>query len=283
MNKTLKDYALLTAGTLMTSVGIYFFKVPNHFSTGGVSGISVILSGIFPNLSFGAVMLAINVFLLIVGFFAVGRGFGIKTVYCSLLLSVSTYILEFLYPMRQPFTDQPLLELIYAVLLPGIGSAIIFNCDGSTGGTDIVAMILKRHTDLNISISLMSVDFIITFLTFFVFDIKTGMLSLLGLVARVTVIDKVIENINTSKFFTIITDQDEEITDFITTQLKKGVTVVDACHGGFTNSPKKVIYTVLPRFKAVHLKKQIKQTDPHAFVIICNTGDIIGKGFRASM
>ena len=126
----LKTFALLTGGTLITVTGIYFFKFPNNFSTGGVSGISLILSSLFPSISAGTFVWIINILLLILGLIIVGRDFTVKTVYCSLLMSFSLRLLEIILPLNAPLTNQPFLELCFAVLLPAIGSAILFNCAG---------------------------------------------------------------------------------------------------------------------------------------------------------
>lgn len=278
--KFLYELFFMTLGTAITAVGIYFFKFPNHFSTGGVSGISVILNGIFPDFSSGFLMMAINVVLLIFGFIFVGSGFGAKTVYCSLLLSALTYGLEFIIPLDAPLTDEPILELVFAILFPAIGSALLFNLDASTGGTDIVAMIIKKHTDLNISKALMVSDVLIVMATFIVFGVKIWLFCVLGFAAKVLVMDSVIESLNTSKYFTIITDKPEEINEVITTVLHRGATMSESYAGGYSHQKKSVLLTVVARSQAVHLRKKVKEIDPHAFVIITNTGDIIGKGFR---
>ena len=136
-----RDYTMLTLATLLMCVGIYFFKFPNHFSTGGVSGISIILGHYAPNLSAGAFVFIINQSLLLLGFLVFGRSFGFRTTYVSLLMSCVIWGLEYICPMDAPLTNQPLLELIFAVTFPAIGSAIMFNMQASSGGTDIVAMI----------------------------------------------------------------------------------------------------------------------------------------------
>ncbi len=282
-SKILKEILLMTFGTLIMAVGIYFFKFPNNFSTGGVSGISVILGAISPNISTGGIMLIINVVLLILGAFLTGGGFCIRTVYCSLLLSLATYGFEFLCPMSGPFTDEPLLELVFAILLPAIGSALLFNLDASTGGTDIVAMIIKKHTSLNISKSLMVSDMLIVMAVFFVFGIKTWLFCVLGFFAKVFVVDGVVESLNISKYFTIITEKPEDIKTYITTELVRSATVSEDYSGAFTDRKKSVILTVVSRRQAILLRKKVKSIDPHAFVIITNTGDIIGKGFRESL
>ena len=151
MKSKLKNFAIMNLGILLTTVGVYFFKIPNGFSTGGVSGIAVVVAGfaqqylpaISPYLTSGNVLTVINVLLLLVGFIVLGKSFSVKTVYCSLLFSFGTFALEHLFPMTEPFTNQPFLELVYAILLTAIGSAMLFMTDSSSGGTDIVALILK--------------------------------------------------------------------------------------------------------------------------------------------
>ena len=150
VRENVKEYALLTLGTVIMTLGIYFFKFPNHFSTGGVSGMAVILSHYIPNFTNGDFVMMINVLLLIVGYIVLGKGFGGRTTYVSLLMSGLTWGLERIIPMNAPMTSQPLMELIFAVSLPAVGSAILFNLDASSGGTDIVAMILRKYTSLNI-------------------------------------------------------------------------------------------------------------------------------------
>ncbi len=195
MSKSIKEFLMLTIGTLIVAVGVYFFKFPNKFSTGGVSGISIILGSLLPNITPASLMFTINMILLLIGFIVFGRDFGIRTAYCSALLSSATWILEKIYPMAKPFTDQPMLEICFAVGLPAVGSAILFNMESSTGGTDIVAMILKKFTSLDIGKALMASDMIITF-SAFTFGVKTGLFSILGLVMKSLLVDVVIENIN---------------------------------------------------------------------------------------
>lgn len=280
MNKKIKEFIIITLGTVLIALGIYFFKFPNNFSTGGVSGISVILGAIFPHFSSGLIMLIINVSLLVLGFIFTNNGFCFKTVYCSLLMSLLTYVLEIVCPLSKPLTSQPVLELVFAILLPAIGSAILFNYDASTGGTDIVAMIIKNHTHLNISKALFCSDALIVMLTFFVFGVETWLFSLLGFLSKVLVVNNAIENLNTSKYFTIITEKEAEIKEYITVTLHKDATVSKDYFGAFSGSKKSVLLTVVTRHQGILLKNHVKAIDPHSFVIINNTSDIIGKGFR---
>ena len=274
----LKQYGILTFATLILVVGVYVFKFPNNFSFGGVTGIAVILSAVF-SLSPSAYTFLINMALLVLGFLFLGKGFGIKTVYVSVLTSVGLSVMEWLFPMSRPLTEEPVLELIFAIVLPAFSSAILFDLEASGGGTDIVAMILKKYTSVNIGTALLLVDVAIVVTACFVFDAQTGLFSLCGLMAKSLVIDGVIENINLSKYFTIICDNPEPICDFITHELKRSATVYKA-QGAYSHKNKTIILTVMKRSQAIRLRNFVKRTEPLSFIMITNSSEIIGKGFR---
>lgn len=279
--KNLKTFAIVNIGTLLLSIGVYFFKFPNHFTTGGVSGISILLGKLIPAVSPATLMSVINVVLLGVGFLLIGREFGLLTTYCSLAFSFETWLLERLFPMTAPFTDQPLLELCFAIMLPAVGSALLFNCNASSGGTDVVAMILKKYTGVSeIGRALFLSDSLIALSSCFVFGIQTGLFSLMGLFLKAFVVDSVIESINLCKYFSIVTSRPQEICDYIIHTLKHSSTVLDA-EGAYTHADKKVVLVACRRGEAVKLRKRVKEIDPDAFLFITNTSEIIGKGFRS--
>ena len=201
----LVDYSLLTLGTALVAMGTYFFKFPNQFSTGGVTGIAVILSSMFPAISSSLFASVINVLFLFLGFLFLNRGFGVRTIYCSLLFSGMLAGLEWLVPLSGTLTDEKLLELFFGVILPALGSAILFNTQGSTGGTDILAMILKKFTSLDIGMALLYVDVLIAASTLVLIDVETGLFSLLGLVLKSVLVDSVIESLNRKKSFILVT------------------------------------------------------------------------------
>lgn len=275
---TLKEYSMLTVATLLLIVGVYVFKFPNNFSFGGVTGISVILAKIF-NLSASTYNFIINTALLVLGFIFLGTSFGIKTVYVSMLSSFGLSFLEKHFPMSAPLTSQPVLELVFAIVLPALSAAILFNMNASGGGTDIIAMILKKYTHFDIGMALFIVDFLITLTAFIVFDAETGLFSFCGLLAKSLVIDSAIENINLCKYFTIICNSPEPICEFIHTQLKRSATIYEA-KGAYSHQNKSVILTVMKRSQAVELRNFVKKTEPTAFIMITNSSEIIGKGFR---
>ena len=274
----LTEYALLTLGTALVAMGTYFFKFPNHFSTGGVTGIAVILSSIFPSISSSLFASVINVAFLLLGFGVLNRGFGVRTVYCSLLFSGMLAGLEWLVPLSGPLTDEKLLELFFGVILPALGSAILFNTQGSTGGTDILAMILKKFTSLDIGMALLYVDVLIAGSTLILIDIETGLFSLLGLVLKSVLVDSVIESLNRKKSFILVTSCPEEVCDFITHTLHRSATFWKG-EGAYSHQDKWVVLTALSRAQSVALRRHLKSIDPHAFMLITNSSEIFGKGF----
>ena len=279
LGSLVKEYALLTLGTVIMALGTYFFKFPNNFSTGGVTGLAVVLARYFPMISRADFVMIFNVALLGLGVAVFGRNFAGKTVYVSLLMSGLTLVLEKAIPLAAPMTNQPLLELIFAVSLPAVGSAMLFNLDASSGGTDIVAMVLRKYTSLDIGKALLCSDLVITLMACVAFGMETGLFSILGLVMKSLLVDMVLENINTHKYFHIITTKPQEIEAYITQHLKRGATELQG-EGAYTHEGRTVLLTVMRRHEAVLLRRYVKQVDPNAFVLIINTGEIVGKGFR---
>ncbi|MDO4295716.1 MAG: YitT family protein [bacterium] len=273
----IKEYGIITISIWIMVVGVYFFKFPNNFAFGGVTGFSTVVSRL-TGISAGDFTFAANMALLILGFLFLGKSFGIRTVYASLLMSVSISFLERHCPIELPMTNEPLLELMFAIFLPGVGSAILFNIGGSSGGTDIIAMILKKYTSLNIGTVLFLVDVAAVVLAFVVFGPATGLYSSLGLLAKSLVIDGVIENMNLCKCFTIICDDPDPICRYIIEELGRSATTY-AAQGAFTHHNKTIILTTMRRTQAVRLRMFIKDREPTAFILISNSSEIIGKGF----
>ena len=275
--RTAKEYGIITASILMMVVGIYFFKFPNNFSFGGVTGFASVVSAMthwsatqFTNI--------VNIGLLVLGFLFLGTGFGFKTVYATLLMSAGLEVMERLFPISGPLTTEPLLELVFAIFLPAMGSAVLFNIGASSGGTDIIAMIFKKHTSLHIGTMLLVVDMAAVVMSFFVFGPSTGLFSSLGLLAKSLMIDQVIENMNRCKCFTFVCGNADEICDFIINDLNRSATVYEA-QGAFTHQEKKVVMTTMKSAQAVKLRNYIKRIEPSAFIQITNSSEIIGKGF----
>lgn len=288
----IRDYGIMTVATVVVAASIYFFKYPNNFVLGGMTGLSVVVG----KLTAGTVMEWLtpatfvsisNVILLILGFIILGRDFGAKTVYCSLLLSGILQILELLekaglFSTAQPFTDQPFLELFFAVAISSFATAVIFNLGGSTGGSDIIGMILMKKLHIDIGKGMLIADLLIVLTAFFTFDVKTGLFSLFGVFVATLIINSSIESLNRTKYFIIITNKPDEISELIFKTINRDATRWDA-EGCYTKQGKSVLLSVMNESQARRLRSVIKATDPEAFILISNSSEILGNGFRQGL
>ncbi|MBE5786725.1 MAG: YitT family protein [Clostridiales bacterium] len=274
-----REILKLNLGTLLTAVGVYFFKFPNHFTTGGVSGISILLSQWAPGISSATMNLILNGALLIVGLAFLGKKFGLRTAYASLTYSLITLLFEKIVPMETPMTSQPLMELLFAVGLPAVGAAILFDVHASSGGTDIIAMLIKKYTRMNIGMGLAMADLVVVIGACFAFGMETGLFSLFGLFLKSVLVDTVMDNLRTCKVFHIITDSPEPICRYITDKLGHSATITQG-EGAFTHEKRQIIMTVVNRSQAIRLQLFVRATDPHSFITITSSSEIIGKGFQ---
>lgn len=272
-------FILLNLGLIVTALGIVIFKEPNHFALGGTSGISIIISTLNPGLPVGTIMWVVNAVLVVLGFIFLDRESMGWTVFSSFALSAYVSLFEYLIPLSAPLTDDTLLELIFAVMLPGIGSALVFNIGASTGGTDILAMILKKHTSLQIGSALFVADMGIVAWAAILYGPRTGLYCVLGLIAKALVVDQFIENVNTSKVITIIAEDPQPIMDYIVMDLHRTATVRYE-RGGFSGRSFETIVAVLNRHEAVQLRNYVREIEPDAFITIVSSSEILGRGFR---
>ena len=274
-----KQFGWLNLGTLLTAVGVYFFKFPNHFTTGGVSGISIVVAHFMPAVTTATLNLILNLLLLFIGVLFLGRGFGARTAYSAIVSSVLTLAFERFIPMSAPMTTQPVLELVFAVALPAVGAAMLFNVDASSGGTDIIAMLVKKYSHINIGLALGLADLLVALAACFTFGMETGLFSLFGLFLKSYMVDAVMDNLRTYKVFQIITDNPGPICDFIMQKLHHSATIMEG-QDSFTHEKREIIMTVINRSQAIRLQLFVRATDPHSFITITSSSEIVGKGFR---
>ncbi|MBQ2900178.1 MAG: YitT family protein [Oscillospiraceae bacterium] len=272
------DYGKLTLASVLLAVSTWLFKYPNNFSFGGVTGFSVVLSSVI-DVSASTINLVINIVLLVIGIVVLGKGFAGKTFFVTIVSTVGISVLDKIKPITEPLTGEPAIELLFAVGITAVASAILFNMDASSGGTDIVAMILKKYSTMEIGSAIFAVDLFIAVSTFFVFDFQTGLFSITGLFAKSLIMDGAIENFNLCKYFTIITTNPKPICDFIHHELHRSATIYKA-EGAYSHTEKNIVLVVLKRSQAVRLRRFIKDVEPTAFMMITNSSEIIGKGFR---
>ena len=252
--KRVMEYIIITFAVVLMDVGIYVFKFPNNFSFGGVSGMAVVFSHFIPMTS-AQINLVINLILLVIGFIVLGRDFGVKTAYVTVVSSLLLNVFEKVFPMDRALTGNIMLELCFAIILPALAAALLFFENASGGGTDIVAMIIKKYSTMNIS-------------------------GVLGLMAKTLLIDKSIERMKLNKYFTIISSKPDEICEFIMNGLDRSATVYHG-EGVYSHKDKKIILTVVDVRQAVLLQRFIDEVDPQAFLMVTKSSEVVGKGFMS--
>ncbi len=280
LREQLKTFLVMTTGSVLVAVGVYFFKFPNHFSTGGVAGLSVLLGNLISSevITSSTMNTILNVIFLVMGFLVLDKGFGFRTIYCTVLYTGLVQVFEWVCPLSAPLTNQKMLELFFGILLPAIGAALLFHVDASTGGTDIVAMILRKYSGLDVGNALLFSNVLIAAAALLVFDIETGLFSLLGLTLNSVIIDWVMGSLNRKKAFMVVTRSPENVCRFIIEGMNRSATIWEA-KGAYTHHDEYVVLTVLSIHQAVLLRSHLRKTDPHAFILVTSSSEIFGKGF----
>lgn len=278
--RRIKNLTIITISIFIMAVGVYFFKFPNNFCFGGVTGAAVVFAKITP-LSASAFSFIVNMALLVLGFLFLGKNFAIKTTYATVLLSTLLLLFEHVHPLEHPLSNEPMLELVFAITLPAIASALLFYEGASSGGTDVIAMIVKKYTQVeDIGIALFITDLIMIIIACFVFDIKTALYSFVGLTLKSFLIDAIIENIMLRKSVMITCNDKDLICHFITEELNKSATIVNAT-GAYTNEQRYLIFTTLTRHQAAAVRAFIHENHLKAFISMSSTSEVFGKGFTS--
>ena len=274
----IKEYIMIAIGTFITCVGVYYFMVPQDIVTGGVSGLAIVIYNIIP-IPISLITLVLNMGLLIVGFMFLGKEFGVKTVYSTVLFSFFIYLMEKFTPLEGSLTDILWLDLVMAVIISSYGLSIVFNQNASTGGTDILARLFNKYFNMDLGTGLLLADLAVVTGAIFVFGLKTALVGIFGWFLAGLSINYFIDGFNVKKEVTIMSDKNEEIQEYILHSLKRGLTVYDAV-GGYTGKAKKSIVTVLERNQYSKLKTELKEIDPHCFLIVRTVHEVMGEGFE---
>lgn len=275
----IKQYLIITFGILIVALSLHFFMIPNDIAAGGAMGIAMVINHYFPAFQVGQLMLFINIILFIIAFITLGSSFGIKTIYASLGLSGIIWGLERITPMQHPLTNDLLLAAIMGTFISGMGMAIIFNRNASTGGTDILAKIMNRYLHIDIGKSLLVTDFVITFFAAITFGIEKGLYALIAVILNGYIIDYAIQGFNIAMQVFIMTSRPDIISEFIINDLERGVTHFSG-KGGYSGKELKIVYTVLSRKEFIKLRGYIKEVDPKAFITVSDAHEVLGEGFK---
>lgn len=274
----IKEYLLIAMGTFIVTIGVYYFLVPENLATGGVSGLTIVLNNYFP-FPISTINFILNAILLVVGFAFLGKDFGGKTVFSVGMFTIFMFILEKFYPATKPVTHEILLNLICGITISAMGLSIVFNQNSSTGGTDIIAKILNKYFNFDMGKGLMSADIIVVIFSFFTYGIETGIIGAFGWFLNGLIVNYFINGFSIKREVVIITQNPHDVKKFIFAKIDRGVTVYKA-EGGYTNQDKDIIVTIVAKNEYFLLKKNLKNIDPEAFVIVRNVFEVIGHGFQ---
>ena len=268
------DYASVIIGSAIVAISFNVFLLPNEVASGGVSGISTILKGLF-EWKPAFVQWAFNIPLFIAGVVLLGKNFGIKTAIGTVFLPLVVFLTE----SWEPWTQDPLLGALFGGIMVGLGLGIVFRGKASTGGTDLAAQIITKYTGFTLGTSVAMIDGFIVLAAALVFDIEKGLYALIGLYVTTKTIDLVQVGFGQSKLVYIITTKQMEIRDAIYEEVDRGVTELTAT-GGYSGTEKPLLMVVIPQTEFTRLKQLVKFIDPAAFVIVSDASEVLGEGFK---
>ena len=243
MKKIVKEYAIVTIGAFVVALAVFFFMIPSNISVGSISGLSVMLSHLLP-VPVSVVLLGFNALLVIIGFLFLGKEFGAKTVYCSLLMSVYLAIFEVIFPNFTSFTNDQFLDALCYLVVVSLGLALLFNANASSGGLDIVAKLMNKFLHIEMGKAMAIAGMVTAATSVLVYDSKSVVLSILGTYANGIVIDSFIDGFNKRRHICILSKEHEKIHRYIVDELKQGVTLYKAI-GGYSMDEKIELVTIL--------------------------------------
>ena len=263
---TLKEYAAITGGTAIVAIAVYFFMLPSHVSVGSVSALAMVLSN-FIALPISVISLALNILLMVLGFFLVDTDFGFKTVYGTILLPVLLGVLEVLFPGFQSITQDPLLDVVCYILIVSVGLSVLFFYNASSGGIDTVAMILHKYLKIELGKAMSFSGMAVALSSALCYDARTVVLSVLGTYFGGMVLDHFIFGLNIKRRVCIISEHLEQITDYVLHDLHSGATLSEII-GAYSGTTRKELVVIVDKQEYRLLMDYVRHTDPKAFVTV---------------
>ena len=272
LQKELKEFAIITVGTAIVAAAVFFFMLPSHVSVGSGAALAMVLSNFIP-LSVSTITLMMNVGLLIIGFLLVGPEFGIKTVYCSVLMPLIMGLFEILFPNFQSITADPLLDVICYILVVGVGLAILFPRNASSGGLDIVAKIMNKYLHVDMGKAMSVSGMAVALSSALCYDSKIVVLSLLGTYFGGMIVDHFIFDNNIKRRVCVISEHLDEIVAFTLHDLHSGATLNEII-GAYDHSKRLEMITIVDKQEYKRLMEFVRKVDPKAFVTVYSVSDM---------
>ena len=272
VRNTIKEFTIITIGTIIVAAAVFFFMMPSHVSVGSGAALAMVLSNFIP-LSVSVITLIMNVGLLVIGFLLVGPEFGIKTVYCSILMPLIMGLFEILFPNFQSITQDPFLDVVCYILVVGVGLAILFPRNASSGGLDIVAKIMNKYLRMDLGKAMSISGMLVALSSALCYDSKTVVLSLLGTYFGGIIVDHFIFDNNIKRRVCVISPELDEIVDFVLHQLHSGATLNEII-GAYDHTPRTEMITIVDKQEFKRLMNHIREVDPNAFVTVYSVSEM---------
>ena len=270
--RNLKELMIISVGTVIIAAAVFFFMIPSQVSVGSASALAMVLSNFFP-LPVSAITFVINAVLLIVGFVLLGQGFGIKTVYASLLLPATMRVFELIFPNFQSLTQDPVLDVICYTLVVGVGLAMLFSCDASSGGLDIVAKLMNRYLHMELGQAMSTSGMLVALSSALCYDKKTVVLSVLGTYFGGIVVDHFIFGMNMKRRVCIISPKTDEIIQYIVHTLGGNASIYTAT-GAYDLIDRREIISIVDSQDYKKLMRFMQRTDPNAFITVYSVSNV---------
>jgi uncharacterized membrane-anchored protein YitT (DUF2179 family) len=288
LKKEVFDYSIITIGTILTAVGIVLFLVPYNIVAGGVSGLAIVMNELF-GWWVGLQMIVYNLFLFALGFKLLGMGFGVKSIYSAIALSLFTDLFQQVFKMNEvlpnmvnqtqnPGLDMMLMTAVYGAIITGAGMGLVIWRGATTGGTDILAIIFNKYFHVSVGTGLLIADSVITASSILISPILP-MYGIITIFIMAKTIDGIVTGLESTKTVLIISDYHDRIKEMIYEELDRGMTFIKGA-GGYTNKDKDIMMVTISRSEVGILKNNLHEIDENAFVIILPNNEALGYGFK---
>lgn len=270
--KNIKEWFMITMGTVIVAIAVYFFMLPSHVTVGSAAALAMVISNFVP-LDVSVITMMMNVVLLIIGFLLIGPEFGVKTVYCAILMPGVLWIFERVFPNVQSITQDPFLDVICYILLVGVGLAILFSRNASSGGLDIVAKLMNKYLRMDLGQAMSMSGMLVALSSALCYDKKIVAISVMGTYFGGLVVDHFIFGLNIKRRVCIVSPKIDEIVDFILHDLHSGASLYDLI-GAYDKTVKREIITIVDNQEYRRLMDYMKKTDPKAFITVYSVSEI---------
>ena len=272
LRNAIREFTVITVGTAIVAAAVFFFMLPSHVSVGSGTALAMVLSNFIP-LPVSVLTLILNIVLLILGFLLIGPEFGAKTVYCAIIMPVFLGIYEIIFPNQQSITEDPFLDVLCYIFVVGVGLAILFRRNASSGGLDIVAKLMNKFLRMDLGKAMSVSGMLVALSSALVYDKKTVVISVLGTYLGGLVVDHFIFGMDLKRRVCIISPKLDQIVDFILHDLHSGATLNNII-GAYDRSPKQEVITIVDKQEYKALMDYVKKVDPKAFITVYSVNEI---------